>query len=303
MFMTDCDGLIFPWQEDVSRSDDHDRVMMIQTPIGEWTRRVSRSLGEWGDESGFPVKTEADHRFLVATCEQIHMRTDAIRQYFRQWRQHVGEDGVIVIGHPHPSWLGFQISQQNMILHWIDYERTFRRSMDAIYQASLVVMDIALQEGIDFMSDSGYGLEIISRRLFEDMDLPFLNAYANWTHERSGLFWYHNCGLTRNLIREGIFNRIGADVIETIAPPPSGDNNMAESRRWLDPRICTKGNLDLGLLRDGTPQQVAAATSKLVEAVRSYAHIFSTADAVLPKTPAENYIAFVRTVRELTQER
>jgi hypothetical protein len=166
-------------------------------------------------------------------------------------------------------------------------------SIDAIYQASLVVMDIAMQEGIDFMSDSGYGLEIISRRLFKDMDLPFLTAYANWTNERGGLFWYHNCGLTRNLIREGIFNQIGADVIETIAPPPSGDNDMAESRRWLD----------LGLLRDGALQQVAAATSKLVEAMRGYAHIFSTADAVLPNTPAENYIDFVHTARELTQVR
>jgi uroporphyrinogen-III decarboxylase len=100
------------------------------------------------------------------------------------------------------------------------------------------------------------------------------------------------------MIREGIFNDIQADVIETLSPPPSGDNDLAESRRWLDRRVCTKGNLDLGLLRDGTPEQVTEATRRMTQAVRGYAHIFSTADAVLPNTPAKNFIAFVQTARE-----
>jgi uroporphyrinogen-III decarboxylase len=299
MFMTDCEGLIFPWQEDPVRSDDDYRLMTIQTPVGEWTRRVSRSLGEWGDDSGFPVKTEADHAFLVAVCEQIQDRVEHIREYYREWRRRIGEDGVIVIGHPHPFWLSFQISQQNIFLHYFDFPDTFRRSMDAIYTASLVVMDIAMQEGIDFMSTSSYGLEMTSHKLCREMDLPYIRAYTQWTHERDGLFWYHNCGLTRAFIRDGIFNEMQADVIETISSPPSGDNDLAESRRWLDRRICTKGNLDLGLLRDGTAEQVADATRKMVEAVRGFPHIFSTADAVLPNTPAENYIAFVRTAREM----
>jgi len=299
MFMIACDSFIFPWQIDESRSDAEYRTMMIQTPIGEWTRRVSRSLGEWGDESGFPVKTEADHAYIVAACSQVHERAGEIRAYYREWRQRIGEDGVIVIGHPHPFWLSFQISQQNIILHYLDYPDTFRRSMDAIYEAALFVMDIAMQEGIDFMSDSSYGLEMTSVKLCREMDLPYLRGFSDWTHARGGLFWYHNCGLTRAMIRQGIFNEIGADVIETIAPPPSADNDLAESRRWIDRRVTTKGNLDLGLLRDGTSDQIIDATRRIVEAARGYPHIYSTADAVLPNTPAENYIAFIRTAREL----
>ena len=301
MFMTDCPGLIFPWQEDPARSDAETRTLVIQTPLGEWTRRVSRSLGEWGDEAGFPVKTEEDHRYILAVCESIGERADAIRRYYRDWRTRVGEGGVIVIGHPHPTWLGFQISQQNIILHWVDYEDTYRRSMQAIYEASLFVFQIAMEEGIDFMSDSSYGLEMTNVALFKQMDLPLQRAYAEWTHSRGGLLWHHNCGLTRTLIREGLFNQMGLDVLETIAPPPASDNDLGQSRRWLDRRVCSKGNLDLGILRDGTPEQVSASTRRMVEAVRGYPHIFSTADAVLPNTPAENYIAFVRTARELAE--
>lgn len=297
MFMTDCHGLVFHWQVDQERSDDEFEVSVIPTPVGEWVRRVPRQKSVWSGESGCPVRTREDHSFLVSVCEQVGEREPEIRAYFRQWRQRVGEEGVIVIGHPHPSWLGYQISPQLIFAHWIDHRDTFRRSMDAIYSAALFVMDIAISEGIDFMSDSSYGLEMTSPALFEEMDLPYVRAFADWTHERGGLFWYHNCGHTRQLILDGAFNRLGADVIETIAPHPEGDNDLAESRRHIDLCICTKGNLSLPLLRDGTPEEVSRETERMVEAVRGHAHIYSTADAVLPGTPPQNLIAFITTAR------
>ena len=300
MFMTDCHGLIFAWQVDEARSDSEFEVSIIPTRRGDWVRRVRRGAVST-DEDYFAVQTEADHAMLVAVCEQVGDREVAIRAYFREWRRRVGEDGVIVIGHPHPSWLGYQISQTQTFLHWSDYPDTYTRSMDAICEASLFVMQIAMEEGIDFMSDSSYGLEMTSPALFEVMDLPYIRTFSEWTHARSGLMWYHNCGQTRKLILDGVFNQLGVDLIETVAPPPSGDNVLAESRRYIDPSICTKGNLDLTLLRDGTPEEVAAATREMVEAVRGYAHIYSTADAVLEGTPPENFIAFVTTAREAAE--
>jgi hypothetical protein len=283
---------------DETRSDETFEVSVIDTPKGPWVRRVHREKGVWSGESGCPVQTEADHEMLVLICEQIGDREQEVRLYFRQWRQRVGEEGVIVLGHPHPSWLGYQISPERIFAHWQDHQAVFRRSMDAIYEAALFVMDLATEEGIDFMSDSSYGLEMTSPAFFEAMDLPYIRAFADWTHERGGLFWYHNCGLTRRLILGGTFNRLGADVIETLSPPPEGDNDLAESRPYIDAEICTKGNLSLPLLRDGAVEQVVQETLEMVEATRGHAHIFSTADAVLFGTPPENLVAFVKTVRE-----
>lgn len=196
------------------------------------------------------------------------------------------------------AWLAYQISPQNLIYHPLDYPEAFARSMEAIYRAALVVFDIAMQEGIDFMSESSYGLEMISPQQFEAQDLPYMRRLADYIHERGGLFWYHNCGKTRQLIRSGAFDRLGADVIETIAPPPPGDNDLAESRRYLDASICSKGNLSLHLLRDGAVEEVVAATREMVRAVEGYAHIHSTSDAVFAETPVENFLAFVRTARQ-----
>jgi hypothetical protein len=298
MFMTECTDLIFPWEVDEGRSTEDCEVSTIGTPKGAWERRVSRSLGLWGDTSGFPVKTEADHEMLALVCRQVADREPVIRTHLRRWRERVGDGGVIVLGHPHPSWLGYQVSPENIFLHWKDYPKAYCKSMEAVTEAALVVMRVALQEGIDFMSDSSYGLEMTSPSLFEEMDLPGLRRLSAWTHERGGLFWYHNCGRTRELIAAGVFDRIEADVLETIAPPPTGDNDLAESRAKLTRRTCSKGNLCLGLLRDGSREEVVRASRSIVQAVRGFPHIVSTADAVLPGTPPENFVAFVREARE-----
>ncbi len=297
MFMTECSSLIFNWRIDESRSTRGVALRVIDTPRGEWVRRSPREEVPWNDDAGCPVQTVEDHSRLVSVCDQVTDRGAEIRDYFRTWRTKVGEEGVIVIGHPHPSWLGYQINPSNIFYHWNDWREEFERSMEAIYRASLFVMSIAQEEGIDFMSDSSYGLEMTSPALFAEMDLPYIQKFSEWTHRRGGLFWYHNCGFTRSLILNGTFDTLGADVIETIAPPPEGDNDLAESRRHVDAKICTKGNFSLRVLRDGTPAQIAEDVQSMARAVSGYPHILSTADGVLQGTPPENFIAFVKAAR------
>jgi hypothetical protein len=299
MFMTDCAGLIFPWEVDESLSDGEWIVSTLPVAGETWVRRVSRSLGEWGDDEGFPVKTESDHGRLVQVCETIGKRESVIRAYFQEWRRRVGEDGVIVIGHPHVSRLGFQVSQANMIYHSRDYPEFYRASMGAIYTAALFVFRIAMEEGIDFMSESTYGVEMISPSMFWQQDLPCLERLSAWVHEHGGLFWYHNCGMTRAFIRAGGFNRLQPDVLETLAGIPEGDNDLAEARDCLSPAICTKGNLNLRTLRDGSIEEVERETRAIAEAVHGRRHILSSADAVLPGTQPENLVAFVRAARSV----
>jgi hypothetical protein len=301
MFMTDCPGLMFPWREDETLSNEAWSVMTLPLPGMPWTRRVSRRLGVWGDENGFPVRSEDDYERLIAVAEAVDARENKIRGYFRRWRKRVGEDGVIVIGHPHVTWLGYQVSQRNLIYHEIDYRETFHRAMNAIYQAACFIFEIAISEGIDFMSESSSGLELTSPADFDRLDLPYLRALSAFTHACGSLFWYHNCGLTRQLILSGRFNGFDADVVETLAPPPEGDNDLCASRRALADGICSKGNLSLLLLRDGTPGEVAQATRDIVAAVdhagNGARHVISTADAVLSGTPPQNFIAFVEAAR------
>jgi uroporphyrinogen-III decarboxylase len=247
---------------------------------------------------GVPAQSEEDIHQLTATCQRVEERDPEIHRYFREWREKVGDEGVIVIGHPLVPWLSLQVSQQDMVFFESDYPEAYHACTEAILHAALHVFAIAMQEGIDFLSEGGYGLEMVSPGWYEKYDLSYIPRLTDWTHAHGGLFWYHNCGRTRELIRRGYFNRLGADVIETISPPPEGNNDLAAARTLLDPRICTKGNLSLILLRDGTPEVVEEATRRMVRAVQGYSHIYSTADAVFAETPVENFVTFLRTARE-----
>lgn len=244
------------------------------------------------------VTTEAGLYDLAARLQRVAEREPAIRQFYRQWRERIGEDGVIVNGHPQVGWLSQRVSQENMFFLDLDYPQAYAACVEATISATLQVNEIAMQEGIDFMSEGTFGLELLSPKWYERYDLTYLPRMTAHTHAHGGLFWYHNCGRTRELIRRGYFNRLGADVIETISPPPEGNNDLAEARRMLAPEICTKGNLSLILLVKGSAEEIETATRTMVQAVEGYAHIYSTADAPYGETPAENFIAFVRTARE-----
>lgn len=265
MFMTDLGGLIFPAEPNVALP---------------------------------PITCKTDLQRLIDTCGHVGDREQAIHKYYRDWREKVGEEGVIVIGHPLITWLSNQVGQDTMIYIEADYPDMYKKCLEAIWQAAIYVFGIGMQEGIDFMSEGGYGLEMVSPRWYETYDLPYISRMAAWTHAQGGLFWQHNCGKTRELIRRGFINRLGVDVLETISPPPEGNNDLAESRRMLDPKICTKGNLSLILLRDSNVERIVETTRKMVRAVQGYSHIHATADAVFAETPVENFVAFLRTARQ-----
>ncbi len=301
MFMVGCTQFIFPWEVDEAGSDGDSVRYALPTAAGTWSKRLPQGLVMGTTEASFPVQTEADHTYFQSACLGVEQREPQIREFFRQWRRKVGDDGVIVIGHVNPYWLAHQVGQATWFLHWHDFEVTYRRSMAAVYEASLFVFRLALEEGFDFMSASGLGLEMTSPELFAAMDVPCLKDYAAWTHDNGGLFWYHNCGRTQRFFDAGDFDRIEADVLETVAPPPAGDNELAEARARLRPGSCTKGNLDLGLLHDGSVEAITETTRGMVAATRGQAHIHSTADAVLPGTPPENLLAYLQTAQGMTQ--
>ena len=83
----------------------------------------------------------------------------------------------------------------------------------------------------------------------------------------------------------------------TAAPMIVPDFGDEESDRKLA-IICSKGNLNLHLLRTGSVEEITQATRDMVRAVEGHYHIHSTADTPFAETPVENFLAFVRTARD-----
>jgi uroporphyrinogen-III decarboxylase len=75
-------------------------------------------------------------------------------------------------------------------------------------------------------------------------------------------------------------------------------DDLRTARASIDCSIVTKGNIDLGLLLEGSPEACAAAAREVLDATAGYPHLVGAADAILYGTPVEN----VRAVEEVCRQ-
>ncbi|MEM1423831.1 MAG: uroporphyrinogen decarboxylase family protein, partial [Planctomycetota bacterium] len=58
-----------------------------------------------------------------------------------------------------------------------------------------------------------------------------------------------------------------------------------------------QGNVDNALLRTGTPEQVASATKRCIDACAHHAHVLNLGHGIFKDTPVENVEALIATAR------
>ena len=91
---------------------------------------------------------------------------------------------------------------------------------------------------------------------------------------------------------------MGIDLFETLSPPPVGNiSDLAHAREILDPQICTRGNIGLDLLLNGTVEEIEAATIKIIEATEHHKHMVAASDYLFYDIGLDNVKTVVRTVK------
>lgn len=175
-----------------------------------------------------------------------------------------------------------------LMMHMTEPERfaeSMRRAEDALHHVARLLVSI----GIDFIWIGAPGTELLSPDIWEALVIPQARRTVEVVKRAGGRVHFHCCGQSRLWIERGFYNRIGMDIVETLSPPASGNvEDLAAARACIDRVIVTRGNIDLGLLRQGMPEQCADAARKVLEATRGWPHIMGAADAILYGTPREN---------------
>ena len=212
--------------------------------------------------------------------------------------EQVGDRGLVYAGIAMPFEMLGLYREENLIYHCLDHPREWQRVSRVLFEVTCRLIETYIRSGVTLIFFGPFGTELISPSLFEREYLPYLQAYNEVIHRCGGLSYIHTCSRQKSLVVRGYYNRVEPDLFETLAPPPTGDiDDLAAARRQLSTRICTKGNLDLALLRNGSPSEVAEATRAILKATRGYRHIVGTADAVLPDTPMENIRSMVEAAK------
>jgi uroporphyrinogen-III decarboxylase len=93
---------------------------------------------------------------------------------------------------------------------------------------------------------------------------------------------------------------MGIDLFETLSPPPVGNiKSFADALDKIDESICTRGNIGLDVLQNGSLDEVKEKTKEIIEASKGRKHIVAASDYMFYSTPEDKVRAMADTVREL----
>ncbi|MCE5198959.1 MAG: uroporphyrinogen decarboxylase family protein [Armatimonadota bacterium] len=180
-----------------------------------------------------------------------------------------------------------------------DCPEQFKRLMDKIVILDERLMRAVAAGGADFIFLGGPAAEMISPRYYEDYIIPYSQQVTDIAHALGLLVYSHICSPIEPFLTMGFYNRMGIDLFETLSPPPVGNvASLTDAMKKIDPSICTRGNLDLEVLLNGSPELVREKTIEILESTMGRKHIVAASDYLFYGVPAENVHTMAETVKE-----
>ncbi len=152
------------------------------------------------------------------------------------------------------------------------------------------------QAGADMLSGGDSPAGLINPRLYHDVVQPFEQRVIRGLKLHTTVpISLHICGNATPILADMAAS--GADVLEL-----DHQVDLSNACRLLPPEIAIWGNLDpVGLLAQSTPQQVRAATLRLLQTAAHHQRrrfVVSSGCTLAPDTPAANLHAMFDTVRQ-----
>jgi len=284
-------------EERVHRENDRDvHTLHTPTPAGDllYVYEQAESVHILKPE----VETPEDYQKELWVLEQegdLDEET-SIRQG-RERLAPLGEKGVVGTWWGAPSVRG--LPREEWFYHQTDYPALFREAIEAMFRNQMRQIELLRAMGFDYLFYCVDGTEWISPAFFEEFVAPYTAIMLARWRELGGFVIWHTCGHAKIFIEHGFYNRFLPEIFETMSEPPYGDlPSLRWARERLDPRITTKGNIDLQLLHDGPEEAIRAAVRRVKAETAGFRHIIGASDDILHGTPLANMLAFVDEARK-----
>jgi uroporphyrinogen-III decarboxylase len=189
------------------------------------------------------------------------------------------------------------LSVENLaILAMLEPDR-YQKVCDIIRDVNIELIKAVFAAGADFVFLGAPGIELLSPQLYEDFIVQHSHVITEAVHSIGGLVYSHICSPIEPLLSKGYYNQMGLDLFETLSPPPVGNvQSLEKARKILDENMCTRGNIGLDILLNGTLEQIEQQTLKIINATKGYKHMVAAADYLFYDIPLENVKIVVNTV-------
>jgi len=273
----------------------------FETPAGRISDETF-SPPPGGDYGVDPSPTKRSH--LIKTPDDLAaMRyilpapTRASFQSYHAIARAVGQDGFVdmTMNLPLDHFLGDARGMEQLMMDYY-LDRPFFDSMLALFQDyALEVLKAALEQGVRAIFGTWYYASLSagwSPRIFRECFTPLMRKQAELVHSYDGIYGVYDDGKMMATLAD--YASAGADVIETLTPPPVGDVDLAEAKRLYGAQTCLKGHIDLlYVIKMGTPELIEDRVREAIEvAAPGGGFVLGTSDSIREGTPLENVRAY-----------
>lgn len=268
------------------------------TPLGSLSEkwRITESSPFIPFPEEYLIKTRDDipiYRYLVEK-EKFVPHFEA----FEKMDTEVGDNGIVTTFVPHTPvqhLLIVHMGVENFYYTLDDHREEMIDLMDLMHERNKevckIIMNSPAQVAIEYENT---GTSYVSPKIYEDLEMPAIDVYANMLHTRGKIFLVHMCGRLKGLA--SLIARGAHDGSVDIASPPTGDWTLADAMAaWPDKII--SGGLDAILLAQGTASEVRQHAEEVIRSIAPGDRIIlGTGDAVALGTPPVNLKAVTEAV-------
>jgi len=269
-----------------------DIVHTVETPVGSLTWRLRFAPESpyipWVIENR--IRTVEDVKVFQYLIERTAFWLDT--DYFEGQRSYVGERGVVaIIGPTSPlqQMINFEMGLERVVYMLADHRDEVEEMLDTYHAKQLEMWRLMAEAPAEvaFIHDN-LSSTTTSRAMYRRFDRPYVNEYADILHASGMMLITHWCGKLTGFAEDVAEAR--QDGISDVTPPPTGDLDIVEARRTWAKRFVLLGGIDPTLFALGTPWQMDAYVTDLLErmAPDRRGFILGSGDAVPFGTPPEN---------------
>jgi len=299
-------GSVIPnlvWQTNVKETENTKVISRsLNTPYGpiNWKFQEQRKHGLTPME--YPLTMDSEKVFDIVSwyteqhLELVRKFDELIGPVLQKAQQH---GAVSIQWNIQPFELMGLLSVENLAMLAMLEPQRYRRTCDLIRDINIELIKAVFSCGADFVFLGAPGVEMLSPQIYEEFIIPDSKKITDVVHDEGGLVYCHICSPVEPFLSNGYYNQMGLDLFETLSPPPVGNvPDLASARQILDDKICTRGNLGLDVLLNGSREEIEQATIKIIEATRGSKHMIAASDYLFYDIPLENIKTVVRTAKE-----
>lgn len=216
---------------------------------------------------------------------------------YREMARITGERGIVemTINAPLDYTLGELRGLSQLMVDYYEDRPFFDRMFAYFQDYALRLLKAVLEGGVPYIFGTWFYASLSAGwgpRIFHEVFAPLIKQHADLVHSYGGIYHIYDDGKMMETLADYV--AAGADVIETLTPPPVGDVDLAEAKRLYGQRTCLKGYIDLlYVIKEGMPALIEETVRRAIEvAAPGGGFILGTSDSVRDGTPHENVLAY-----------